>query len=186
MGPCLCMGIVVNVDVMALYGSADVFSHVFLAVDEKAASDGNDPGIHSYCVTGSGKGPGAGAPSPALGADPAGAVGGELEISQRDQAPVGGSPRYSEARTDTAAATCPLCSSVTVTVTVWLSSGFPESQSQPDTAFLSTLSKCPFIFEVPARAMTQLTAVKSITSRRPAISLVFFMFTTSFLLCYIH
>ena len=57
MVPCLCMGIVVNVDVMALYGSADVFSHVFLAVDEKAASDGNDPGIHSYCVTGSGKGP---------------------------------------------------------------------------------------------------------------------------------
>ena len=44
MGPCLCMGIVVNVDVMALYGSADVFSHVFLAVDEKPASDGNDPG----------------------------------------------------------------------------------------------------------------------------------------------
>mgnify|MGYP005858396119 CR=1 FL=1 len=92
------------------------------------------------------------------------------------------SPRYSEARTDTAAATCPLCSSVTVTVTVWLSSGFSGSQSQPDTAFPSTLSKCPFIFEVPARAMTQLTAVKSITSRRPATSLVFFMFTTSFLL----
>ena len=46
-------------------------------------------------MTGSGKGPGAGAPSPALGADPAGAVGGELEISQRDQAPVGGSRRVS-------------------------------------------------------------------------------------------
>lgn len=49
MGPCLCMGIVVNVDVMALYGSADVFSHVFLAVDEKAASDGNDPGPQLLC-----------------------------------------------------------------------------------------------------------------------------------------
>ena len=54
-----------NIDVMALYGSADVLGHVFLAVDEKAASDGNDSGIHSYCVTGSGKGPGADAvPSP--------------------------------------------------------------------------------------------------------------------------
>lgn len=81
MGSCLRMGIVINIDVMALYGSADVLGHVFLAVDEKAASDGNDSGIHSYCVTGSGKGPGAGTPSPALGADPAGAVGGELKAS---------------------------------------------------------------------------------------------------------
>ena len=81
MDPCLCMGIIVNVDVMALYGSADVLGHVFLAVDEKAASDGNDPGIHSYRMTGSGKGPGAGAPSPALRADPAGAVGSELKAS---------------------------------------------------------------------------------------------------------
>ena len=81
MGPCLCMGIIVNVDVMALYGSADVLGHVFLAVDQKAASDGNDPGIHSHRMTGSGKGPGAGAPSPALRADPAGTVGSELKAS---------------------------------------------------------------------------------------------------------
>lgn len=69
---------------------------------------------------------------------------------------------------------------MTVTVTVWAASGSEESQTHPAMASPTILSKCPFIFEVSAKAQVVLIMVKSAISAALAISLAFAMFQHPF------
>ena len=76
------MGIAVNVNVISLYASSRILRHVYLAVNEEAASHRDDSRIDGYGSSGDGHGAGAGPPSPSCAALAAGTVAGNAEGSK--------------------------------------------------------------------------------------------------------